>query len=173
MMKKYTRDLLNKHSSTAKNYYFQHSTLNPLLAKKIPTDVDLSKGLDLNSVVHLAVSVEQEAQSAGAFSAYINILRHLLLIPQDTTLATRMWNLMEVFIHRVVLPKDDDGSTDVAKISVEDFKNAFDGKDKGKSLAHHKVCVTNSQLSTHWLLAEPGCDHRNNINSIPKACSRR
>lgn len=78
-MNKYTRDLLNKNSTSAKNYYFQHSGLSSLFLKKNNNNgewFDGSKGLDLNSVFHLSAGIEDETQTIGAFGSFINILRY-------------------------------------------------------------------------------------------------
>lgn len=79
LMNKYTRDLLTKHSTSAQNFYFQHSYLSSLLARKQAVmgvgEIDGSKGLDLNSVYHLSMGIEDETHSNGAFGSFINILR--------------------------------------------------------------------------------------------------
>lgn len=86
LMNKYTRELLNKNSCAAKNYYFQHSGLNSLFIKKINGNhnnfgggemFDGSKGLDLNSVFHLSAGIEDETQNIGVFGSFINILRYV------------------------------------------------------------------------------------------------
>jgi hypothetical protein len=47
------------------------------------------------------------ADRAGCTGAYINILRHLLLIPASPCLLTsNMWKLIEMFVHQVVVLKD-------------------------------------------------------------------
>ena len=94
LMSKYTRELLTKHSVSAQNYYFQHSRLSSLLARKqtgntsLPPpsspplnvntggEFDGSKGLDLNSVYNLSMGIEDETHSIGAFGSFINILRY-------------------------------------------------------------------------------------------------
>jgi len=66
-------------------------------------------GIDINSASELAAAVEAHARAGGMVSGWMNILRHLLVVPYEREqIAKFMWKLIELFVHRVVVQKEDD-----------------------------------------------------------------
>lgn len=87
-------------------YYFQHPSLLPLLSRNSIT-FETTKGIDLNSPYSLSYAIEQSAKKGNYLSSFMNVLRHLLLIPAtNCNLSNNMWRLIDMFVHQVVLLKD-------------------------------------------------------------------
>lgn len=58
-------------------------------------------------------------------------MRHLLLIPTHQKVGFKVWQLLEFFVHRIsILRDEDDTAKDSTKLTMEAFKKALNHKDK-------------------------------------------
>jgi len=86
---------------------------------------------DLNDPIDLCSFIQQEAAGLKMESTFLNIMRHFLLIPTQKLIGERIWKILEFFIHRAVLLRDEDDTTrDIIKLSLEEFLNYYRKKDK-------------------------------------------
>jgi ankyrin repeat protein len=81
-------------------------------------------GIDINSAAELAACVEAHARTIGVVSGWMNILRHLIVVPYARVeVAQFMWKIIELFVHRVVVQKeDDDWENDRVRLDLETFE---------------------------------------------------
>lgn len=81
-------------------------------------------GIDINSASELAACVEAHARSIGVVSGWMNVLRHLIVVPYARVeVAQFMWKIIELFVHRVVVQKeDDDWENDRVRLNLETFE---------------------------------------------------
>lgn len=81
--------------------------------------------VDLNNPRELAELVRKDTEGQAP-AVWLNILRHLILLPLDKSKANRLWDMLEKFVHRVVLAKPKDfRDKDLARITYEEFEAAF------------------------------------------------
>lgn len=114
----------------------------------------LSQG-DLNDPVQICAQVKWEAGRLKASKTLLNIMRHLLLIPTHLKVGVKVWQLVEFFVHRICILRDEDDTTkDSTKLTIEAFKKALNHKDK--IVVDEKLIIL--QVGIQMLRNNGGCD---------------
>ncbi|KAL6068783.1 Protein diaphanous 1 [Balamuthia mandrillaris] len=92
---------------------------------------DLGLDVDLNDHKAILEQVMYEAEQLKSGKTFLNVMRHFLLVPTHYNVGAKVWELIEFFVHRVCLLRDEDDTTkDVIKLSRKAFRMALENKDK-------------------------------------------
>eukprot|EP00010_Vexillifera_abyssalis_P007595 CAMPEP_0201549788 /NCGR_PEP_ID=MMETSP0173_2-20130828/6232_1 /ASSEMBLY_ACC=CAM_ASM_000268 /TAXON_ID=218659 /ORGANISM="Vexillifera sp., Strain DIVA3 564/2" /LENGTH=1322 /DNA_ID=CAMNT_0047959587 /DNA_START=105 /DNA_END=4073 /DNA_ORIENTATION=- len=81
---------------------------------------------NLNDVAEIADEVFQSAKKIKHNWSFLNILRLLLLIPNDEMNGRKMWSLIEMFSNQVIFNE----TSETTKLGLQEFLDAYKVKDK-------------------------------------------
>eukprot|EP01100_Stratorugosa_tubuloviscum_P007291 TRINITY_DN304_c0_g3_i3.p1 TRINITY_DN304_c0_g3~~TRINITY_DN304_c0_g3_i3.p1 ORF type:complete len:1454 (+),score=867.69 TRINITY_DN304_c0_g3_i3:46-4407(+) len=105
-------------------------SLNALINDKIANIsspfLNLGFNFDLNDAGDCMNAIFQEAKKMNHHWTILNLCRLLLLVPNDEKTGRKIWNLLEMFVHMIVMP--DPATT--TKLTFTEFLNAWKNKEK-------------------------------------------
>ncbi|XP_032228211.1 disheveled-associated activator of morphogenesis 1-A [Nematostella vectensis] len=74
--------------------------------------------IDLRSASGMLELLRRKVGHTSAYPHLLSILHHLLLLPNDHSVARRLWQLIDRVVQQVVLQQDDGGDLDVAPLDI-------------------------------------------------------